>query len=665
MGVLTQPLGPAFTPVAYLSRQLDPTVQGWQPCLRALAAAAALTKEAQKICLQERLQDLLSHRSLSLLAPSRMQEFHLLFLESPDISLTQSPALNPATLLPAASTQPVATHSCPEVVETLTQPRAELADLPLYNPDLTLFVDGSSCLDPQGRQKASYEVVTLERILEAARLPEGPCIWPKGGGQLLREHADRFLPRPEPADQGSRGPPLEPGDSVLLKNLHPKALEPSNPHNPHCGQTTGRSIVAPPLQTQEDPEQHNSINVRSLGNLHPPTPAYVWRFKVRETYDQDSTQVTRQRNPDRCNRDVNTYGGCHWSGCVIHDAYNEVRSGPFLWKDGTFNIRVRDPWDQRWVAGVMGKLYGVVGARPLQGPSTSPGNISWPRRPKSRSPTASYRPNIPLKGSCLIPPRVEVLSSWLQFIQHTLLFLNETHTLPNVSHCFLCVSLQRPLLAAVPLMTPPGTQGHGECQPPLAGIPLWEPKTPEPPCPTDMLPDQQAGNCGTGHLELYPKPHCSQSHKASSGTFFWCNGTLSNCINSSDPGPCFGVTVVPQLTLYGESELAWLLPFHPTPGPAGPPSSLSCWGPGVYYRLLSLPAAASNIGSPNSPAEPKGPRPYCGKGGTCMFLQEECCCYINESGVVEQNVQTLTELSEDLRARHSRDNSLSAGSKAL
>nr|KAF6296096.1 hypothetical protein mMyoMyo1_009204 [Myotis myotis] len=36
------------------------------------------------------------------------------------------------------------------------------------------------------------------------------------------------------------------------------------------------------------------------------------------------------------------------------------------------------------------------------------------------------------------------------------------------------------------------------------------------------------------------------------------------------------------------------------------------------------------------------------KGGTCIFLQEECCYYINKSGVVEQNVQTLTKLSEEL-----------------
>ncbi|KAK1332179.1 hypothetical protein QTO34_007865 [Cnephaeus nilssonii] len=39
----------------------------------------------------------------------------------------------------------------------------------------------------------------------------------------------------------------------------------------------------------------------SLGNLHPPPPAYVWRFKVHETYDQDSTQVTWQEPKDMVN----------------------------------------------------------------------------------------------------------------------------------------------------------------------------------------------------------------------------------------------------------------------------------------------------------------------------------------------------------------------------
>ncbi|KAL0620222.1 Endogenous retrovirus group FC1 Env polyprotein [Plecturocebus cupreus] len=36
------------------------------------------------------------------------------------------------------------------------------------------------------------------------------------------------------------------------------------------------------------------------------------------------------------------------------------------------------------------------------------------------------------------------------------------------------------------------------------------------------------------------------------------------------------------------------------------------------------------------------------KGGTCMFLQEECCYYIHESGLVEENINTLHRLQENL-----------------
>ncbi|KAL0600498.1 provirus ancestral Env polyprotein [Plecturocebus cupreus] len=37
------------------------------------------------------------------------------------------------------------------------------------------------------------------------------------------------------------------------------------------------------------------------------------------------------------------------------------------------------------------------------------------------------------------------------------------------------------------------------------------------------------------------------------------------------------------------------------------------------------------------------------KGSTCIFLQEECCYYTNESGLVEENINTLHCLQEDLR----------------
>ncbi|XP_032958157.1 endogenous retrovirus group FC1 Env polyprotein-like, partial [Rhinolophus ferrumequinum] len=39
------------------------------------------------------------------------------------------------------------------------------------------------------------------------------------------------------------------------------------------------------------------------------------------------------------------------------------------------------------------------------------------------------------------------------------------------------------------------------------------------------------------------------------------------------------------------------------------------------------------------------------KGGTCLCLREECCYYINESGLVKENVQTLNKLQEELQRR--------------
>jgi hypothetical protein len=43
------------------------------------------------------------------------------------------------------------------------------------------------------------------------------------------------------------------------------------------------------------------------------------------------------------------------------------------------------------------------------------------------------------------------------------------------------------------------------------------------------------------------------------------------------------------------------------------------------------------------------------KGGTCFFLREECCYYVNESGIVEQNVKKLTDLAEDLLKRPTKN----------
>ena len=46
-GALIQPAGPEMLPVTFISKQLDPTAQGWFSCLRALAAAASLYTDAK------------------------------------------------------------------------------------------------------------------------------------------------------------------------------------------------------------------------------------------------------------------------------------------------------------------------------------------------------------------------------------------------------------------------------------------------------------------------------------------------------------------------------------------------------------------------------------------------------------------------------------------
>ena len=49
LGVLTQRWGSEPQPVAYLSKRLDPTSQGWSPFLQNLAAIAIMIEDALKL----------------------------------------------------------------------------------------------------------------------------------------------------------------------------------------------------------------------------------------------------------------------------------------------------------------------------------------------------------------------------------------------------------------------------------------------------------------------------------------------------------------------------------------------------------------------------------------------------------------------------------------
>ncbi|XP_058032621.1 uncharacterized protein LOC131195016 [Ahaetulla prasina] len=188
VGVLTQRMGTWFRPVAYLSKQLDNVAKGWPTCLKAVAGAALLTHEANKLTFghdleihtPHTLRAVLDNKGHLWLTNPRMLKYQAMLTHNPSIRLVHSNVLNPATLLPEPDSQ--ASHDCLQTIEETFSSRPDLKDVPLVNPDYTLYTDGSSFLH-DGVRKAGYAVVTLEDVWEAQPLPPGTS------AQLAELHA--------------------------------------------------------------------------------------------------------------------------------------------------------------------------------------------------------------------------------------------------------------------------------------------------------------------------------------------------------------------------------------------------------------------------------------------------------------------------------------------
>lgn len=113
VGVVTQQVGSWPRPVAYLIKQLDNVAKGWPGCLKSIAAAATIIKEADKLTLGQELIVKEPHFVLALMdykgnhwfMNARMLEYQAMLCENPQIRLELSNTLNPATLLPIENEQ--------------------------------------------------------------------------------------------------------------------------------------------------------------------------------------------------------------------------------------------------------------------------------------------------------------------------------------------------------------------------------------------------------------------------------------------------------------------------------------------------------------------------------------------------------------------------------
>ena len=148
--------------------------------------------------------------------------------------------------------------------------------------------------------------------------------------------------------------------------------------------------------------------------------------------------------------------------------------------NGSFSLSIPDPWDSRWAARVTASVYYGGSLTPHSTlhisrkyvPSHS--QISQVASDSRHSEKVIIQTLDSASSSSYPHPSSHFSYSSLQLIQDTTIFLN--HTL-NTANCFLCASLQRPLLAAMPLNIS-NYSFHAERQPlcPLADIPLCEPE---------------------------------------------------------------------------------------------------------------------------------------------------------------------------------------------
>lgn len=176
-GVLAQEWAGCKKPVAYLSKLLDPVTRGWPNCLQAIAAAALLVEEAQKITFggeirvisPHNIRGVLQQKADKWITDARLLRYEGILISSPRLTLETAPVQNPAQFL-YGETNGHLEHDCLSNIEEHTRLRPDLEDTELTHGE-QIYVDGSSRVI-EGKRKSGYALIDGKtfRVIESGPL---------------------------------------------------------------------------------------------------------------------------------------------------------------------------------------------------------------------------------------------------------------------------------------------------------------------------------------------------------------------------------------------------------------------------------------------------------------------------------------------------------------
>ncbi len=176
---LMQDHGGSLRPIHYYSGKLDIVAQGMGPCLRAVQAVNLVLQASSGMVLGQTVNVKCPHAVSALMNQAKVTSVTsshwgnwLATLTAPNIVIQRAPVTNPSSCMMFAMTEFVLedegemTHDCVTLTYAAT---SEIAETPIENAELELFVDGSAqVIEGNRRAGQAAELVALTRACTLA-----------------------------------------------------------------------------------------------------------------------------------------------------------------------------------------------------------------------------------------------------------------------------------------------------------------------------------------------------------------------------------------------------------------------------------------------------------------------------------------------------------------